>query len=292
MKEIVESQRRFYHTDVTKSIRFRKAMLTRLQTAVLQNETLLYHALKVDLNKSESEAYLTEIQMILSEIQTAIAHLQAWDKPRTVRTPLPLFPASGCVYREPYGNVLILAPWNYPVQLALAPLIGAISGGNCAVIKMSRHSKAVSKVIKKMLDEAFPTKYICCLSEEYSYDTILAEPYELIFFTGSPRVGRLVMEAASKHLTPVVLELGGKSPCIVEKTAHIKLAAKRIAWGKFLNAGQTCVAPDYVLVDETVKEKLIEELKLQITKMYGHALENKDYPRIISRHHYDRLQSY
>lgn len=289
MNSIIEKQKQFFNTNKTKSTNFRKAMLKKLYHAVLSNEPLLYKALKLDLNKSESEAYVTEIQIILSEIKHAWQNLDRFNKPQKKKTPITHLPASSYVYREPYGSVLIMSPWNYPVQLALVPLAGAIAGGNCAVIKPSKSSKHVSAVIRKLLNETFKEDYIYCVNEAFSYEEILRETYDLIFFTGSERVGQIVMAAASKHITPVILELGGKSPCIIDKSANLKLAAKRIAWGKFLNAGQTCVAPDYVLIDSTIKKQFLKELKQQMHAMYGNALHNENYPKIINKAHFERL---
>lgn len=289
MEKILEKQRRFYNTNTTKSIAFRKEMLIKLYEGIVKEEKALYEALQKDLNKSKSEAYLTEIQIVLCEIKTALKHIARWQRREKVRTPITNFPAASYCYRDPYGSVLILSPWNFPFQLAAAPLVGAIAGGNCAVVKVSRSSPNVSLVLKKIIENIFLPEYIFCLSDEYSYDEVLQEKYDLIFFTGSPSVGRTVMEAASKHLTPVILELGGKSPCIVDKTANISLAAKRIAWGKFLNAGQTCVAPDYVLIHKSIQEKFTKRLLAEINMLYQEALKNPDYPKIVNRHHFNRL---
>lgn len=289
MKEYVEKQCAFYRTGKTKELAFRQEMLQKLYDGIVKYEPAIYEALYADLHKSEAEAYMTEVQIVLTEIVQAKKHLSKWQKPKRVGTPIAVFPAGSYLYKEPYGNVLILAPWNYPFQLALAPLVGAIAGGNCAIVKTSKSSPHVSKIIQKMLGQIFDTQYIFCISDEYSYDDVLAQKYELIFFTGSERVGKTIMEAAARNLTPVILELGGKSPCIIEKSADIAIAAKRLAWGKYLNAGQTCVAPDYVLIDETIKEAFLEKLLTEIKNFYGDALQNPDYPHIISAHHYDRL---
>lgn len=269
-------------------------MLKALSRAVLTHEQELYSALRSDLNKSEGEAYLTELSMVMSELKTARDKLLSWQKPKHAKTPISHFPAKSRIYREPYGCVLILSPWNYPVQLLLLPLIGAIAGGNCAILKPSKSSPAVSRLISELIAKTFPADYIAAIGpdESLSYDEILAIPYDLIFFTGSERVGKIVMEKAAKHLTPVVLELGGKSPCIIEKTADIKLAAKRIAWGKLLNAGQTCVAPDYLLVASQIKEEFINALKLELCNFHDDAIQNNTYPKIINRHHFDRLKAY
>ncbi|WP_077534678.1 aldehyde dehydrogenase [Massiliimalia massiliensis] len=292
MKDLMDRQNTFFRENRTKPEKFRREALSRLLRAVEERENEIYAALFEDLHKSEYEAYLTEIQMVKQEIKTSLKHLHRWMKPKRVGTPITHFPSSSRIYREPFGSVLILSPWNYPFQLCMVPLVGAIAGGNCAVVKPSRSSPHVAEVIHKIISEAFSEEYIACVSESISYDELLGQRYDLIFFTGSERVGKIVMEAASRHVTPVVLELGGKSPCIVDRTAPLDLAAKRIAWGKFLNAGQTCVAPDYVLVDRTVEKAFLEKLKEQIKALYGEALENPDYPKIINQHHFKRLSDY
>jgi len=289
MKEIVQKQREFYNSNQTKSIAFRKAELIKLKEVIERNEPLIFEALKKDLNKSETESYLSEVQIVKAEIKSALRHLKSWQRPKKVKTPITHFPAQSYVYRDPYGVVLILSPWNYPFQLAMAPLVGAVAAGNCVVLKVSKSSEHVSAIIQKIVNETFEKRYVYCVDYEVDYDEILKQKYDFIFFTGSEAVGKKVMAAASENVTPLVLELGGKSPCIIEKTADIKLAAKRLAWGKYLNAGQTCVAPDYVLIDKSCKEEFIIELQKQIKMMYGDALSNKDYPKIINKHHFDRL---
>lgn len=199
--------------------------------------------------------------------------------------------SSSYVCHEPYGQVLILSPWNYPINLTFIPLVGAMAGGNTVIVKSSKSSYYTSLVIKKIINETFKPEYIKCINDEFSYDEILDAKYDLIFFTGSMNVGKTVMEKASKHLTPVILELGGKSPCIVEKSADVKLACKRIIWGKLINAGQTCVAPDYVLIDSSIKQEFIEEAKKNIATFYPNIVENKDYPKIINQHHFQRLMT-
>lgn len=289
MRKLLEGQRNFYNSNKTKDIAFRKKSLRRLQIAITKNEPLIYEALKRDLNKCEAESYLTEVQIVQAEIKSALKHMESWQRPQKVKTPLSHFPATSYVYHEPYGVVLILSPWNYPFQLALAPLVGAVAAGNCVMLKVSKSSDAVSRVVEKIIKEAFFTNHVCCLERGIDYDEIVNQKYDFIFFTGSENVGKKVMAAASKYVTPVVLELGGKSPCIIEKTADIKLAAKRLAWGKYLNAGQTCVAPDYVLVDKSIKEIFLKELQKYSKKMYGEALQNEAYPKIINQHHFERL---
>lgn len=289
MKEILEKQREFFRSNQTKNVEFRKEALRRLLASILKNEPLIYEALKQDLGKSEMESYMTEVQMVTGEIKNALRHLSKWQRPKRVATPISHFPASSYIYREPYGVVLVLSPWNYPFQLAMAPLVGAVAAGNCVMMKASRSSKEVSAIMKKIVEEAFDERHVFCMEADTDYNEILDQKYDFIFFTGSERVGKKVMSAASRYVTPVVLELGGKSPCIVEKSADIRLAAKRLAWGKYLNAGQTCVAPDYVVIDETIKDEFIHQLKFFINEMYGDALTNPDYPKIINDHHYERL---
>lgn len=290
MKQLVSMQREFFLSNATKDIWFRKEQLKKLELAIIQNQEKIYAALKEDLNKSEYEAYLTEISIVLNEIHYARKHLGRWVKPKKVKTPISHFPAKSFILLEPYGVVLVLSPWNYPFQLALAPVVGAMAAGNCIVIKSSKNSAKTSAIITDIINQTFDPKYVYCVSNEHSYDEILKEKYDYIFFTGSERVGKIVMHAASEHVTPLSLELGGKSPCFVDNSANIELAAKRIIWGKLLNAGQTCVAPDYVLVDSKVKHQLIEQMTKQINSMYGNPLDNDDYPKIISHDHFERLQ--
>ena len=263
-------------------------MLYNIKDIILK-ELLL--ALQKDLAKAPFEGYETEVGIVRRELADTIAHLKQWDKPKRVGTPIVHFPSVSTIYREPYGSVLIMSPWNYPVQLTLIPLIGAIAAGNCAVVKPSEYAVHSAKVLAKLLREIFDEKYVAVLLGGRAVnEAVLKERFDYIFFTGSPAVGKVVMEAAAKHLTPVTLELGGKSPCIVDKTADIRRAARRIVWGKFLNAGQTCVAPDYVLVHEAVKEEFLKLLKSEIRAMYGEdPLKNPDYGKMINRKHFDRV---
>lgn len=290
MKELVSLQREFFLSNATKDIQFRKEQLTKLELAIIKNSGKIYSALKEDLNKSEYEAYLTEVSIVLNEIRYARKHLRRWMKPHKVKTPISHFPAKSYTLLEPYGVVLVLSPWNYPFQLALAPVVGAMAAGNCIVIKSSKNSAKTTAVITEIINQTFDPKYAYCVTNEHSYDEILKEKYDYIFFTGSERVGKIVMHAASEHVTPLSLELGGKSPCFVDRSANIELAAKRIIWGKLLNAGQTCVAPDYVVVDCEVKQQLVQQMVKQISSMYGNPLENDNYPKIISKDHFERLQ--
>lgn len=291
---LVEKQKSFFKTGQTKELSFRLEALKKLQTSIRENEKKIIQALKDDLNKSEFEAYSTEVGFVLSELRYIMKHLPSWVKPKKVKTPMTHIGSSSIIYSEPYGTALIISPWNYPFQLAIAPLIGAICAGNCSVIKPSELSPKTSKVVAEMIHELFPEEYIAV--KEGAVETsqaLLKEPFDYIFFTGSVYVGKIVMEAAGKNLTPVTLELGGKSPCIVHEDANIPVAAKRIAWGKFTNAGQTCIAPDYVYVYQGIKDVFLNELKKVIHDLYGQEpLENPNYTRIVSEKHFKRLQSF
>lgn len=288
---LLNSQRRFYGTGKTRDIDFRIRQLVRLRESIIKNEADIMGALKKDLNKAPFEAYATEIGMVLEEINYLIKNIKMLAGTKKVRTPVTQFPSASRIYKEPYGIVLIMAPWNYPLQLSLAPLAGAIAAGNCMILKPSEYAPCSSRVIGKVIREVFPEKYIAVVEGGMEVNQrLLQNKFDYIFFTGSVSVGRIIMSEAAKHLTPVTLELGGKSPCIVDETANISLAAKRIVWGKFLNAGQTCVAPDYILVQKKVKEALIKELNRYIRKFYGKdSVHNEEYPKIINERHFNRL---
>lgn len=289
--KILENQRQFYQSGKTRSYELRMKALSRLERAVISYEPQIKKALQKDLNKSSFESYMTEIGMILNEISYQKRHLKQWMKPKQIKTPLAQFPSKCFQISEPYGVVLITAPWNFPFLLALQPLAGAVAAGNCCMIKPSEYAPESAKVLKKMLCAVFPPKYVSViLGGKETSQKLLEQPVDYIFFTGSVPVGKIVMEKAAAHLTPVTLELGGKSPCIVEKSANLKMAAKRIVFGKFLNAGQICVAPDYILTDVSLEKELVMYLKYWIREMYGeNPIVNKDYPSIISRRHYHRL---
>ncbi|WP_025691779.1 aldehyde dehydrogenase [Paenibacillus zanthoxyli] len=291
---LTDRQRSFFASGETKSLGYRIDALRRLKAGIQQREGQLINALKADLNKSEFEAYMTEIGIVLEEISFALKHLRAWAKPRKVKTPITHFGARGYIYSEPYGLALILAPWNYPFQLAAAPLIGAIAAGNCAVLKPSELTPRTSETIAEIIRTSFQEDYITVVQGGIeTSEALLMEKFDYIFFTGSVPVGKIVMIAAAKHLTPVTLELGGKSPCIVHDDANLKLAARRIAWGKFMNAGQTCVAPDYIYVHQSVKERFLKELESAIKELYGERpLLNPDYTRIVGRKYFDRLKAF
>ena len=291
LKDIINSQRDFFNTDSTKSVSYRIEMLQRLKEAIRNNEVAILSALYKDLLKSKAEAYMSELAIVYAEINEALKNVIKWSRSEKVKDTIATFPAKNYVYSEPYGVVLIMAPWNYPFNLAISPLIAAIAAGNTAIIKCSKESVYTSKVIKYIINKAFSSNYIFCVDEDIDYDELLNQRYDYIFFTGSQRVGKIVMNIASNNLIPVSLELGGKSPCIIDETADIKLAARRVLWGKLLNAGQTCVSVDYVLIHSSVKDGFIKYLQKELKKRYPNALNNDTYPRIINEHHYKRLMN-
>lgn len=291
LKDIVQAQRDFFLSGETKNISFRKEKLKKLLSIIDQYEERIYHSLLQDLGKSEYESYLTEFNLVKHEIKRALKEIDKWAKPKKKRTSICTFPNKSYTIDEPYGVVLVLSPWNYPFLLSMLPVIGAITAGNCVVLKVSGNSIHTSKIIREMIGKNMESHFLYVIEEKISYDSILSEKYDYIFFTGSPRVGRIVMRAASENLTPITLELGGKSPCIVDKTADLKNAAKKIIWAKTINAGQTCMAPDYVLIHEDKKEEFIEELKEELEKNYKDCEKKEDYPKIINLHHYIRLKN-
>lgn len=277
-------------TGKTRSYEFRMKALSRLKKAILSNEELLCEALASDLNKSKEEAYLCEIGIVLDEIGYHQRNLHRWMKNKLIFPSKGQVPGRGYISPEPYGVTLIMAPWNYPINLCFEPLIGAISGGNTAVLKPSAYAPATSKAIAKIIAKTFKPHYITVIEGGREENTsLLEENFDYIFFTGSPMVGKVVMEAAAKHLTPVTLELGGKSPVIVDQTANIRLSARRIAFGKVTNAGQTCVAPDYLLIHRKVKDKFVKEYKAALQSFFPQK-DLSDMVTIISDHHYERLK--
>lgn len=290
--KLTEAQKQFFETGRTRDLAFRICQLQLLADAMRKNETVLEEALKKDLGKSAFESYATEIGFVLADIRYTIQNLQKWSAPKRVRTPLYLFPGKSKIQKEPYGSVLILGPYNYPVQLLAEPLVGAIAAGNCAVLKPSELTPHVSEAMYQIVHSTFKEEYIACVEGGVEVNQeLLSQKFDYIFFTGSERVGRIVMKAAAENLTPVTLELGGKSPVIIEKTANIKEAARRIAWGKLMNAGQTCVAPDYVLVDESRKQQFLTEMKTAFSHLYGKEIKkNPDFGRIVNERHMERLQ--
>lgn len=291
VKNIIDLQRKYFLTGATLDVNFRIQALNKLRTCIIKYEDEINAALKADLGKSKFESYMCETGMVLSELSYMIKHTRSFAKEKTVRTPLAQFHSRSYKKPSPYGVTLIMSPWNYPFMLALDPLVDAIAAGNTAVIKPSAYSPNTSDVIKKIVEECFEEKYVAViLGGRAENQFLLKEHFDYIFFTGSIGVGKEVMRNASAHLTPVTLELGGKSPCIVEKTANLKLAAKRIVFGKYLNCGQTCVAPDYVYCDKSIKDELIQEIKKQIKKQYGKTPLNKeDYGKIVNEKHFDRV---
>ena len=291
LKEIINNQRDFFNTNATKSVKHRIKMLQRLKEAIRNNEAAILSSLYKDLLKSKAEAYMSELAIVYAEINEALKNVRKWSRPEKVKGTISTFPAKNYVYSEPYGVVLIISPWNYPFNLAIAPLVAAIAAGNTAIIKCSKESVYTSKVIKNIINKAFGSNYIFCVDEDIDYDKLLNQRYDYIFFTGSQRVGKIVMNIASNNLIPVSLELGGKSPCIIDETADIKLAARRVLWGKLLNAGQTCVSVDYVLIHSSVKDRFIKYLQKEIKKRYPNALNSDIYPRIINEYHYKRLMN-
>ena len=298
MKEYIsttrQKQKAFFHSGATLALPFRKQMLRKLSSAMHAYENALADALWQDLHKSYEEAYLTELSIVYGEIRNHLRHLRKWARPERKCSPLAIMPATSKIVKQPLGNTLIIAPWNYPVQLLLNPLVGAISSGCTAMLKPSPYVPNVSRVLTEMIRHTFSEEYIAIVEGNRDVNQmLLAERWDLIFFTGSPSLGKMVMEAAAKHLTPVVLELGGKSPCIIDKSSDLKVAAKRVAWGKALNAGQTCIAPDYLMIHEDVKDKflklLVKEWKHLLTKDPQKA---KHFVRIVSDKALDRLISY
>ncbi|WP_346289297.1 aldehyde dehydrogenase [Sphaerothrix gracilis] len=288
--DLFAKQQRFFASGQTKPREFRVEQLQRLKEAIAAAQTTVLKALADDLGKPPFEAYTTELSAT-GEVSHALKHLKSWMKPQRVGVPLPFLPASAEIYPEPLGVVLIISPWNYPFQLAMTPLVGAIAAGNCAIVKPSEIAPKTSEAIAELIDKTFPAEYIA--AAEGGVETsqeLLEQPFDHIFFTGSTHVGKVVMEAAAKHLTPVTLELGGKSPCIVAADANVAVTAKRIVWGKFLNAGQTCIAPDYLLVDQQIEPELTAAIKSTLQEFYGsEPQESPDLGRIISDKHFQRL---
>ncbi|MEL6440336.1 MAG: aldehyde dehydrogenase [Cyanobacteria bacterium J06621_8] len=288
-RDLIDRQRQFFASGQTKDVNFRRQQLQKLKTAIKQNTPAILAALNADLHKPEFECYF-ELSVI-QDIDHALGNLKSWVKPKKVKTPLTYFPSVAKIIPEPLGVVLIIGPWNYPFSLMISPLIGAIAAGNCAVLKPSEIAPATSKVVSDIITATFEPEYIAVVEGgvETSQE-LLEQKFDHIFFTGGTRVGRIIMEAAAKHLTPVTLELGGKSPCIVDRDVNLTTAARRIIWGKFINAGQTCIAPDYLLVDRAIKSDLLVEIKQCIADFYGdNPALSPDYARIINQNQFDRL---
>lgn len=292
MNKLINEQKTFFYSGATKPYSFRKEQLQTLKAMLKRYEAEIYEVLRADLNKSKHETLTTELGILYTEIDFTLKHLKSWMKTQKVPTPFTHTGTTNEIMYEPYGTVLVIAPWNYPIQLAIAPIIGAIAAGNTVVLKPSEHAIHTSKLLYKMFQETFDSQFITVVEGGVDVNQqLLNERFDYIFFTGSTNVGKIVMEKASQYLTPVTLELGGKSPAIVDKDCNIKLTAKRLVWGKFTNAGQTCVAPDYVYAHVDIYPKLIKEMKNQIRKLYGKKpLENKDYVKIINHQHFKRLE--
>ena len=291
--ELLQKQRDFFATQQTKVISFRKKALKRLQKEIISREDDICEAIYKDFRKPKFETLAAETQFVMAELKLVIKSIDLWARPERKSATLMNWPSSDWIYKEPYGAVLIIAPWNYPFQLAFAPLIGAISAGNTVVVKPSEATPNTARIISEIVAAVFKPEYVTVVEGGIEESQkLLAQKWDYIFFTGSTRVGKIVYESAAKHLTPVTLELGGKNPCIVDDTASISLAAKRIVWGKFLNAGQTCIASDYILVHASVKEKLIAALKQHITKCYGENIEaSPDFSRTVNQKHYNGLKA-
>ncbi len=291
IKNIVTNQRKYFNTGATLEVDGRIQALAKLKNSILKHEDEINEALKMDLGKSGFESYMCETGLVLSEISYMLKHIRSFAKEKRVMTPLAQFHSRSYRKPSPYGTVLIMSPWNYPFLLTLDPLVDAIAAGNTAVLKPSAYSPYTSRIIYRIIRECFDERYVCVITGGRAENTcLLKEHFDYIFFTGSQAVGKEVMRQASEHLTPVTLELGGKSPCIVEKSANLRLAAKRIVFGKFLNCGQTCVAPDYIYCDRSVKDRLIREIKKQIQRQFGkEPLKNTDYGKIINEKHFDRI---
>lgn len=292
MKTILEQQRQFFASSATLPIAFRIEQLKKLKSLFQTHEQNITDALKKDLNKAPNESFITEIMLVYEEIDYIIKNLKKWARAQKASTPFPLlFPGRSEIHFEPYGSVLIIGPWNYPFQLLMSPLVGAISAGNCAVLKPSEITLHTQDVIVKLINNHFPASYITAIKAGHEQTAqLLQEKFDYIFFTGGTQIGKIIMEAAAKHLTPITLELGGKSPCIVDETADLDYSARRIVWGKMMNTGQTCVAPDYVYVQRSCKAAFVRQLQKMIIQYYGDNPEQSaSYGRIINKKHFDRL---
>ncbi len=294
IKGIVDAQRGYFRSYATLPIDFRKKMLKRLKASIMRFEKELCDALYQDLHKSYEEAYMTEISIVLGEIENFLNNLSRWAAPSKKSTPLKLFPSRSMILTEPLGVALIMSPWNYPVQLVLNPLVGAIAAGCTAVVKPSPYVPHVAEVLERLIYETFDKEYVAVVQGHRDVNTeLLKQRYDIIFFTGSPDLGRVVMRAAADNATPVILELGGKSPVVVDKSADIGLAAKRLAWGKTLNAGQTCIAPDYVLIHEDVKIAFVEAFKRAVAELHGENTQlSRHYVRMVTDKAFERVSGY
>lgn len=291
IKSLLEKQRAYYRSGATIPVKFRIGQLKKLYAAVKKYQTEINDALTADLGKSHYEGFMCESGLVLTEISYMIRHTKKFAKRKTVSTPLAQFRSHSYKQPVPYGNTLIMSPWNYPFLLTLDPLADAIAAGNTVILKPSAYSPATSKIVKKIIEECFDQEYVAVVTGGRAENTaLLDQKFDFVFFTGSQAVGKEVLRHTAEHLTPAVLELGGKSPCIVDSSANIKLAAKRIVFGKYLNCGQTCVAPDYILCERSVKDAFVKAVVAEIKKQYGdEPLKNKDYGKIINEKHFTRL---
>ncbi len=292
--EIITKQRQYFATGITQSLDYRLSQLKLLKQVIQGHQNEIITALQQDLGKPKFEAYTSEVLILLEEINFVIQHLREWMKPQRAKISLGQFPARGLIYPQPLGVVLIIAPWNYPFQLLVNPLIGAIAAGNCAIVKPSELAPHTASLISKLIGENFTPGLVTAIEGGVEVsEALLAEKFDHIFFTGSTRVGKIVMAKAANHLTPVTLELGGKSPCIIDRDVDIKVAAKRVAWGKFFNCGQTCIAPDYVLIHATIYDQFKVALQTAVREFYGEdPQQSPDYGRIINQRHWDRLVNF
>lgn len=291
LEEIMKKQRAFFATGKTKDVNVRREYLKKLKKAIKDHEAEICDALEGDFGKSPFETYISEIGTVLVELGHIISHLKSWAKTKRGKTPLSHIPGKSRVYAEPYGTVLVIAPWNYPFNLAMVPVMGAISAGNTVFLKPSGNTPRTSKVLFNILTSVFPTEWVAVFQEEEVKNFMLDLDYDYIFFTGGADVGRMVMEKASVHLTPLTLELGGKSPCVVMDDADFTIAARRVAWGKFFNCGQTCVAPDYLLITEKSKKPFFEAVRKEVKKLYGDNPKNSpDFARVINERHWVRIE--
>lgn len=288
---LLEAQKRFFTTQQTKSVAFRKTSLQRLKSEIIKREKDIVKALHNDFKKSEYESVMTETSIVISELNYTLKNIKKWAKPNWIRPALLNFPSSSKIYKEPYGQTLVIAPWNYPYQLALNPLVGAIAAGNTVLLKPSELTPHTSTIIREIVETVFDKNHVAVVEGGVSVSQeLLAQRWDYIFFTGSVNVGKIVAKAAAEHLTPVTLELGGKNPCIIDETANLRLAAKRLVWGKCINGGQTCIAPDYLLIHESVKDTFINHFKEEIKLAYGdNPQESPDFPRIVNERNFDRL---
>ena len=294
IQNIAEAQKAFFRSGATLDLKFRKEMLRKFLAAFEKWEKRLCEALWADLHKSYEEAFLTEISIVKAEAKMHLRHLKSWAKRRKVSTPLKMFPSRSYVVKEPLGNALVVSPWNYPVQLLLNPLVGAISSGCTAMLKPSPYVPNVSRVIEEMIGETFRDEYVAVVQGNREVNAVLFDlRWDIIFFTGSPSLAKRVMAAAAKHLTPVVLELGGKSPCVIDKAANVKMTARRLAWGKTLNSGQTCIAPDYILIHKDVKEEFVKAFAEEVKALHGENVKaDKHYVRMVNDKAFERVSGY